>query len=424
VRLPSVAQLAPLRLPGFRNLFYATLASSVGTLVAAVALAIDVQARTGSGLWVGAVLVVEFLPTIVVGLLLGPLLDRLERRSIMIAADALRVGVFAALPFAPNAATVVALALVAGLANGFFRPAVYAGIPNLVPEEELPRANALLQTVENLSWAVGPLIGGILTAIAGPNLPYAINAASFLVSIALVLRIPPRLLQSERALSRGHWRDLADGFLAAFRSPSLRSVLVAWGIAGLGVGCAQVATVFLAKNTFSSGDFGYGFLYGATGLGLVLGSFNSASMLARFGVARAYGGSLLVMAAGYLLGAVSPNVWVAAACCVVLGAGNGAAVTCNALLVQRGTFDVLRGRALTFVMSATYVLLGIGTLVGGLFLRKPVASDAPRWLWAAAGGAAVVAAFAGWLLARNLGGETVSQAEAVHAEHSPVAAAN
>jgi MFS family permease len=99
-------------------------------------------------------------------------------------------------------------------------------------------------------------------------------------------------------------------------------------------------------------------------------------------------------------------------------------VTCNALLVQRGTFDVLRGRALTFVMSATYVLLGIGTLVGGLFLRRPVAPDAPRWLWVAAGGAAVVAAFAGWLLARNLGGETVSQAEAVPAEHAPVAAAN
>ena len=116
---------------------------------------------------------------------------------------------------------------------------------------------------------------GILTAIAGPNLPYAINAASFLVSIALVARIPPRLLQSERALSRGHWRDLGDGFVAAFRSPSLRAVLIAWGIAGLGVGCTQVATVFLAKNTFSSGDFGYGLIYGATGMGLVVGSFAS-----------------------------------------------------------------------------------------------------------------------------------------------------
>ena len=87
--------------------------------------------------------IVEFLPTIFVGLLLGPLLDRLERRSLMVAADAVRVGVFVALPFAPNAATVVGLAAIAGLATGFFRPAVYAGVPNLVPDGELPRANAL-----------------------------------------------------------------------------------------------------------------------------------------------------------------------------------------------------------------------------------------------------------------------------------------
>src|SRR5262249_25214283 len=122
VRLSS-AQLAPLRLPAFRSLFFATLASSAGTLLAAVALAIDVQQRTTSGLWVAAVVIAEFLPTVIVGLLLGPLLDRLDRRLLMIAADVVRVAVFAALPFAPNAGTVVVLAAIAGLANGFFRPA-------------------------------------------------------------------------------------------------------------------------------------------------------------------------------------------------------------------------------------------------------------------------------------------------------------
>ena len=257
MKLPSSAQLRPLRLPGFRNLFLATLGSSVGTLLAAVALAIDVKDRTSgsphSGLWVGAVLIVEFLPTIVVGLLLGPLLDRLERRSLMIAADALRVGVFVALPFAPNASTVVALAFVAGLATGFFRPAVFAGIPNLVPDDQLPQANALIQTVENASWAVGPLIGGLLTAAAGPSAAYGINAASFVVSIGLLLQIPPRQLQSERALSRGHWSDLRDGFAVALQSPSMRAVLVGWGIASLAAGAANVSEVFLAKDTFSAG---------------------------------------------------------------------------------------------------------------------------------------------------------------------------
>jgi len=414
------AQLTPLRLPGFRNLFFATLGSSVGTLLAAVALAIDVQARTNSGLWVGAVLVVEFLPTIVVGLLLGPLLDRLERRSLMIAADVVRVGVFVALPFAPDAATVVGLALVAGLATGFFRPAVYAGVPNLVTEDELPRANALLQTVENASWAVGPLIGGGLTAIAGPSASYAINAASFVVSIVLLVRIPPHLLQSERALSRGHWRDLADGFGAALRSPSMRAVLVGWGIASLAVGGVNVSEIFLAKHTFSAGDFGYGLLYGAIGCGLVVGSFASAPALARHSVARVYGFGLAVLATGYFAVAASPNVWVAAVCCVVVGVGNGAAIACNALLVQRGTFDLMRGRALTFVMSVTYVLVGIGNGLGGLFIHRAGA----RWIWGGAGGAVLVAAVAGSLLARKLGSESAAETEVVAAEPASVAAAN
>jgi MFS family permease len=412
VRLSS-AELAPLRLPGFRNLFFATFGSSVGTLLAAVALAIDVKDRTEastySGLWVAAVLVVEFLPTIIVGLLLGPLLDRLERRSLMIASDALRVGVFVALPFAPNAATIVGLAFVAGLATGFFRPAVYAGVPNLVPDDQLPNANALLQTVENASWAIGPLVGGVLTAAAGPSAAYGINAASFVVSIALLLQIPPRQLQSERALSRGHWTDLRDGFEAALRSPSMRAVLVGWGVASVAAGAGTVTEIFLAKDTFSAGDFGYGLLLGSIGGGLVLGSFASPAGFARYGVARVYGASLGLMGIGYIATASSPDVWVASVCCVVAGVGNGAAISSNALLVQRGTFDVMRGRALTFVMSATFALAGLGNGVGGLFVHRV----GPRWIWGVAGGVLLVAALAGSALARHHGEEPASEAEVV-----------
>jgi dTMP kinase len=380
---------------------------------------IDVQQRTDSGPWVAAVVIVEFLPTVVVGLLLGPLLDRLDRRSLMIAADAVRVGVFVALPFAPSVAWIVGLAAVAGLATGFFRPAVYAGIPNLVPDAELPNANALLQTVENVSWAVAPVLGGVLASAAGPSLAYAINAASFCVSILLVVRIPSRLLQSERALSRGHWRDLRDGFSATLRSPSMRAVLVAWGIASLATGAANAVEIFLAKHTFSSGDIGYGLLYGAMGTGLVVGSFASAAVLSRSGVARTYGASLTLMAMGYVGAALSPNVWIAAICVLVSGTGNGAAIACNALLVQRGTFDLVRGRALTFVMSITYVLVGAGNGIGGLILDPA----GPRWIWGACGATLVVAAVAGRVMARKLGGEAPAEAE-VRPEPTRVAAAH
>ncbi len=363
---------------GFRLLFLSTLGSSIGTLLAAIALAIDVKDRTNSGLWVGAVLIVEFLPTILVGLTLGPLLDRPPRRSLMVGADLLRAAVFCALPFTTSAAGIVALALVAGLATGFFRPAVYAGVPNLVPDEQLPEANALLQTVENLSWAVGPVLGGVLTAAAGPHAAYWINAVSFLVSAVLVARIPRRMLQSETALTRGHWRDLADGFVAVMRSRPLLAVLIAWGVASLGIGALSLSEVFLAKNTLHAGDFGYGLLYGGIGTGLVIGSWWSSAVVERIGIPRAYTGALVVMAIGFGAGAASPNVWVTAACCLVGGIGDGVAIVSNALLVQRGAADRIRGRALTLVMSVTYVLNGAGTVVGGAVLHL----TGPRWVWA------------------------------------------
>jgi MFS family permease len=400
--------LAPLGLAGFRLLFLSTLGSSIGTFLAAIALAIDVKDRTNSGLWVGAVLVVEILPTILVGLTLGPLLDRLERRKLMVASDLLRAVVFAALPFATSAGEIVGLALVAGLATGFFRPAVYAGVPNLVPEAQLGNANALLQTIENASWAIGPVLGGLLTAAAGPHTAYWINAGSFLVSAVLVARIPARLLQSTTALTRGHWTDLKDGFAAVLRSRPLLAVLLGWGLASLASGAISVSEVFLAKNTLHGGDFGYGLLYGGIGTGLVLGSFWSNVLVERIGIARAYASGLTLMALGFGVGAASADIWMAAGACVIGGIGNGVAVVCNALLVQRGIGDDMRGRALTFVMSATFGLTGIGTIVAGAFMP----ADGARWVWLAGAIVLLAAAGLGYALARDAQDKAAAPAEA------------
>jgi len=375
----------------------ATLGSSAGTLLAAIALAIDIKDRTNSGLWVGAVLVAAWLPTLLVGLTLGPLIDRLERRKLMVGADLVRAAVFCALPFTGRPAVIVGLAVVAGLASGFFRPAVFAGVPNLVPADELAAANGLLQTLENVSWAVGPVLGGLLTAAAGPHAAYWLNAVSFVVSALLIVRIPARLLQSETALSRGHWRDLRDGFSTVTRSRPLLAVLFAWGIAAFGYGAVNVSEIFLAKNTFDAGDFGYGLLYGAIGLGLVLGSFWSSPTLALLGTARTYAASLGLMALGFAAAAVSPNVWVAAICAVVGGIGNGGAVACNYLLVQQGTTDEMRGRALTLVMSATLAAMGVGYAIGGAAIHVSGA----RWIWGTASVLYVVASVVAYLLARE-----------------------
>ena len=367
----------------FRLLFLAGLGSGAGTWLAIVALNVDVLDRTGSGLWLAAVNVAAILPSALIGLLGGPLVDRFSRKRLMIASDLLRVGVFAALPFADNAAQIVGLALVAGVGDAFFRPAVLAGTPNLVDEDDLPDANYLLQVVQWVTTAGGPLIGGVLVAASGPTLAYAVNAASFAVSALLLTGIAGSLLQSGRAHSRGHWRDVLDGIRLVRSSYALAVVFVVWNIAIVAMGGINVSEVVLATETLDGGAFGYGLMWCATGVGLVVGGSVFASVSRRRGVAALYPASIALFAAGIAVAALAPNVWIAAAAMVVSGLGNGAAVVANVTLVQRGAPDELRGRAFTVIMSTNFALFGAAMFVAG-----PL-TDAfgARWVW---GGCAVV----------------------------------
>jgi MFS family permease len=386
------------RAPDYRRLFLATLTSGAGTYLAAIALTVDVYDRTGSGTWVSALLIAEFLPMILVGLLLGPLVDRLSRRGLMIGSDLARLVVFCLLPFAGSASVVIALAFVAGIATGFFRPAVYAGLPNLVTDDDLPAANSLLQAVENVAWMVGPVVGGVLISARDPDLAYWVNAATFLFSALLLVRIRADKLQAGSVESRGHWQDLGDGLRVVLASRALLLVLVVWNVVLLGTAAVNVGEIVLAKVSLDAGDLGFGVLVGASGLGLTLGSLAASPLLERFGVRGSYAGSIALMAAGYGLAAVAPHLVVAIVGVIVGTLGNGAAVVCNALLVQRGAPDELRGRAFTVIMSSNYVMLGLGMVAAGPL----VDSFGARWLWGGGSVAFLLAAVTAFALARGL----------------------
>jgi MFS family permease len=392
---------------GFRRLFLATLGSTLGTLLATVALVVDVKDRTNSGTWVGALLLAQWLPTVVVGIFFAPFLDRLSRRGTMIAADVARATIFCALPFAGRPGVIVALATAVGLASGFFRPASYAGLPNLVADEDLAAATSVLQTAENVSWAGAPILGGVLVAAAGPHPAYWINAASFVVSAALLSRIPARLLQFAKAESHGHLRDLRDGLRFVLTSRPLRAVLVAWTIALPAVAAINTTEVFLAKDTLHAGDFGYGLLFGSIGLGLAIGGLGAGSVVEHRPIAVVYGGAIVLNALAFGLAAVAPNVWVAAACCALGGIGNGAAVLCNSLLVQRGAPDDVRGRAFTVIMSINYIAFAGGFVAGGLLNDRFGA----RWVWGIAAIVLAVAGLAGYALARGIASPRHAEAE-------------
>jgi MFS family permease len=369
----------------FRLLFFATLASSVGTWLAFVALVIDVFDRTGDARWVSGLLIVDFLPIVVIGLFAGPLLDRLPRRSILIAADLVRALVFFVLPFTTSALQIVLLALAAGVATSLFRPAAYAGLPNLVGDHQLPRANGLVQSAENVAFAAGPAAGGAIVATAGTHPAYWFNGVTFLVSALLIAGIR-KSLEQEPGEREGHWREVVAGLRLVTHVRALLAVLVAWSVAMLALAATSVAEIVLAKVTFDAGDFGYGFLFAATGLGLVLGSLATGAVVERRGARVVYPIAIALMGIGFAGAATAPNVWIASAILVLSGTGNGAAVVCNALLVQRGAPDQFRGRAFTVLMSTSYAVLGIGTVAAGPLTN----SFGPRDMFSIAAGLAAL----------------------------------
>ena len=379
--------LRPLRLlrraPAYRLVFLAGLGSGIGTWLAIVALNVDMLARTGSGPWLAALNAAAILPSAFIGLIGGPLVDRLSRKRLLVGSDLLRLAVFAALPFAGGPGTVVGLALVAGVGDAFFRPALLAGVPNLVDDEDLPDANFLLQTAQWVTTAAGPLVGGVLVAASGPDLAYWVNAASFGLSALLLAGVAAPLLQSDKPLSRGHWRDVLDGISLVRGSAALLVVFVVWNLAMVAQGAINVSEVVLAERTLDAGAFGYGLLWGATGLGLVVGGGIFAGNATRRPMGQIYPAGIAVFAASVAVAAVSPSIWVAAAAMVVSGLGNGVAVVANITLVQRGSPDALRGRAFTVIMSANFVVLG-----GSMFLAGPLTdSFGARWIW---GGSAAI----------------------------------
>ena len=390
-----------LRHSRFRLLFLATFGSGFGTWLAVIALQVDVYDRTHSGWWVGVLLVVNILPSVFLGLLLGPVVDRLSRKGLMITSDIVRLAVFAALPFTNSALATVALAAAAGIGNAFFRPAVLAGLPNLIDDEELPAANALLQLIEWTTIAAGPIAGGAIVGAWGPHLAYWVNAGTFAFSALLVSAIPGRLLQSDRPIGHGHWADLAEGYRAVRRSPALMCVLVAWSTVMLASGFVNVAEVFLAKRSYNAGDFGFGLLWTGTGIGLVIGGL-AASELIKRDLGASYVRFLALFAIGIGCAAVAPDLWVGAVAMVVAGVGNGAAVVGNITFVQRGAADQIRGRAFTLLMSVNYSVLGIAFVAAG-----PVTNAiGARWAYAFAAGAIAVAAGLAWYFARDVAAES------------------
>ncbi|MDN0194141.1 MFS transporter [Streptomyces sp. S.PNR 29] len=181
-----------LGLPGFRNLWAGQAVSSIGDQLFVVAVSLRVVELGGDAGDVGLVLAGRILAVVVFALAGGVWADRLPRRRVMITADVVRMLCLVAVVAVPSGAGTLGLALltfVLGTGEAFFRPAYGGLVPSVVPAERLVAANALRGATESTAAVLGPALGGVVVALAGTRTAFAVNAASFAVSLLCVLLV-------------------------------------------------------------------------------------------------------------------------------------------------------------------------------------------------------------------------------------------
>jgi MFS family permease len=258
----------------YRLLWGGQLISFLGDRIHWVAISLWVYAATGSALSVSYAILALLVAPALVGLFAGAIVDRMSRRAIMVGADLARAGVVALIPTLMDFGLpwVYAALFLVSAATAFFRPAMYAAIPQSVPHDQLLQANAFFASLDSAAEVIGPALAGLVVASFGYTAAIYLNAVSFLVSAAFVsgLRLP--VLDSPSAKAGGAYRGLLasvrDG-LRYVRADRVHVALLALLFMGHWVAGLNSLQTPLAKGTLGVTDQQFGWFQSVWGLGFV-----------------------------------------------------------------------------------------------------------------------------------------------------------
>jgi len=375
------AQFAIVGMPEHRaysRLLLARLISALGTWTAFFAVRIALYAQTNSAWWVSILLFAELVPGVILGIAVGPLVDRWPRQRMMIFSDLGGAACFGVLPFVHSPAGICAVSALAGFSAAFFRPGCYAAIPNLVKAECQVAANALMQGAENFATLMGPVIAGVGIALAGSSVVYAANAVSFLISALLLARIGNRLQSNLIArIGRTHWREVKAGLALVRNDTHLSSIFLIWSWATLAYTGINVAEIVLTTEAYGAGDVGFGIFVAVSAGGILIGTVVAVWFIERMTVYGGYRASFLITAAGVAICAVSPNLAIGCVGALIFGIGNGVGLVCNVTLIQQVVGDDRRGQIFAVLGSLVQTFTLLGTLAAGPITE----AVGPRTMW-------------------------------------------
>ncbi|MFC0557192.1 MFS transporter [Planotetraspora thailandica] len=302
--------LSPLRASrDFRLLLGSGLITMLGTILTTVAVPFQMKELTGSPVAVGLVSLAEFVPMVVCGLWGGAIADALDRRKIVILSEvglcltSVLLLVNALMP-SPQAWV---LYVVGALAAGFGSvrgPSEQAIINRVVPLDQMTAAFAIQGLVRNTAMIAGPAAGGLIVANFGPAMAYGVDVATFLVSLALLVRVR-RVTRLDEA-TPASLRSMVEGVRYALRRPDLMGTYLV-DIAAMAFAFSNALFPFLADDLNAPNALGL--LYAAGGVGSVVASLTSGwtNHVHRHGLA------VIVSATGWgvavAIAALMPDIW-------------------------------------------------------------------------------------------------------------------
>ena len=388
----------------YRYTWMGQVVSEIGDYFNNVAVLALIMQQSGSGLIVSGFWLARAIPAVIAGPIAGVLLDRLDRRRVMIASDLIRAAIAAAFVLTIRQRSpwlLYALSAALMFASPFFTSGRSAILPAIAEAEDLHTANSLTQTTSWATLSAGSLLGGLSAARFGYEAAFLINALSFVFSAWCVWRIEtPRGFRAKRTRvpgvrSRG-WQEYLAG-LAYLRSVPLLMgigmISVGWALGG---GAAQVLFALFGDQVFHRGPTGIGAFSGFAGVGLLIGGTlgHVAGRRASFaGYKRTVTMAYLFHGATYML--FSQVESYAGALVLMMASRVGMAMTTvlNTSQLLRHTPDEFRGRVFATMETVRWPVMIFSMAAAG------IASGfvGPRTIGLVAGGFGVLTAVAwGW----------------------------
>ncbi len=392
--MPSSLNLQRVRdSPDFVRFWSAATVSGFGTYVTTVAVQILILLTLHQGAGsVGLVSSARWLPYLLFGLVAGVMVERSRRLPLLVTTDLVRCVLLFALPLLAltHRLTLVVLMVfmaVFGLMSLVNDAASQSLVPRIVPGGLLTRANARLDQSDAVAQTTGPALAGWLVSLLTAPLAVLVDAASYLISGLLLVRISVREPPSRRVSLRGVRAEAAQGLRWLYRHRMLRPYALSTHVWFLANAIANTVLAAFALRTVRLSVFGYGVVLAIGGVGGLLGALASTRLGARFGAGRIVIASMIGNAVGWATIALSSAHWsgwvVFGLGELLLGISMGTGNANEMGYKQSVTPDHLQGRSNATMRSINRSMIVVGAPLGGL-LGDVIGFRS--MLWIAAGG--------------------------------------